>query len=121
MKRRSQSSNGHFPPPRFLHCTVALKTHWRGRRCNTILAWGVRSTVESLGAYLFAGAFRYLASVSVGAILVVAVNSCWVTRLVPPSCFAAARFAAARSSLPAAPRDRTVASGRRQLDTAPRN
>jgi hypothetical protein len=27
----------------------------------------VRSTVESLGAYLFAGAFRYLASALVGA------------------------------------------------------
>src|SRR4249920_916945 len=55
-------------PFSFLHTTVALKTHWRGRCCNTILAWGVRPTLESLGAYLFAGAFRYLASASVGAL-----------------------------------------------------
>src|SRR5262245_62146673 len=46
----------------FLHCTVALRTHQPPIDCNTMLGVGVVPfTMESLGAYLFAGAFRFLA------------------------------------------------------------
>ena len=43
-----------------MHCTVTFETHRRRQRCNTISAWGVRSTMERLGVYLFAGAFCFM-------------------------------------------------------------
>ena len=43
-----------------MHRTVALRTHQPPIDCNTMLGVGVVPfTMESLGAYLFAGAFRF--------------------------------------------------------------
>lgn len=45
----------------FLHRTVTLRTHRPPLSCTTMLGVGVVPfTMESLGAYLFAGAFRFI-------------------------------------------------------------
>ena len=43
-----------------MHCTVVPTTHRQLWRCNTIIV--CRSAMESLGVYLFAGAFCYPAA-----------------------------------------------------------
>jgi hypothetical protein len=52
-----------------IFCIAQWRSGHTSRRCNTIFGLGVVPfTMESLGAYLFAGAFRFLGAPRVSAV-----------------------------------------------------